>query len=89
MCLLQEEKPKTDNCHGLVPESYVTLNPPEVSKNLALKKTAGPATPMKKKPFVRLLPTELAECITTETEQVCQDLGRQNYPFTNHKQIFS
>lgn len=44
---------------------------------------------MKKKPFIPLLPIELAEYITTETEQVCQDLGRQNYPFTNHKQIRS
>lgn len=68
---------------------WVTLNPPEVSENLALKKTAGLAIAKKKKPFAPLLPTELVECILTETKQVCQDLGRQNYPFTDNKQICS
>lgn len=71
------------------PNPGVTLNPTEVSENLALKKTTGPATAMKKKLFVPLLPTVLVECILTETKQVCQDLCRQNYPFTNNKQICS
>lgn len=89
MYLLQERKPKTDNYHGLVPESCVTLNPPGVSENWSLKKTIGPAIAMKKKTFSPLLPTELVECILTETKQVCQDLCRQNYAFTNNKQICS
>lgn len=65
---------------------HVTLNPSEVSKNMASKKTTGPSIPAKKKPFAPLLPTELVECILTEAEP---DLCRQNYPFTNNKQICS
>lgn len=65
----------------------VTWNPPEVSENWVLKKTIEPTIPMKKKPFSFLFPTKLEECVLTETEQVCQDLCRQNYPFTNNKQI--
>lgn len=85
MPLLKEGEPKTSNYHGLVPGSGVSLNPPKVSDNLALKETIGPAIAMKKKPFSPLLPTELVECSLTETKQVCQDLCRQNYAFTHNK----
>lgn len=86
-CKRKCQKPIITMAQSLYP--YISLNSPEVSKNLFLNKTVGPVIPMKKKPFVPLLPTELPECITIETEQVCQDLCRQNYPFTNHKQICS
>lgn len=72
-----------------IPNPHVTLNHLKVSENLDLKRTTGPAIPMKKNPFASLLPTELAEYILTKTKQVCQGLCRQNYPFTNNKQICS
>lgn len=86
-CRRESQNPIITMASSLNP--WVTLNPPEVSENLALKKTAGLAIAKKKKPFAPLLPTELVECILTETKQVCQDLGRQNYPFTDNKQICS
>lgn len=42
---------------------------------------------MEKKPFALRLPTELGEYTLTEAHQICQDLCKQNYPFTNSKQI--
>lgn len=65
----------------------VALNPLVVSENLALKQTAESTIPMEKKPFALWLPTELGEYTLTETHQICQDLCKQNYPFTNSKQI--
>ena len=63
----------------------VALNPLVGSRNLALKQTAESTIPMEKKPFALRLPTELGEYTLTETHQICQDLCKQNYPFTNSK----
>lgn len=68
---------------------YVALNLLVVSKNLALKQTAESTIPMEKKLFALLLPTELAEYTLTETNQGGQDPCKQNYPFTNSKQIYA
>lgn len=65
----------------------VALNPLVVHRNLALKQTAESTIPMEKKPFALRLPTELGEYTLTEAHQICQDLCKQNYPFTNSKQI--
>lgn len=86
-CRRESQNPTITMAQSLNP--CVRLNPPAVSENLALKRTTGSAIPTKKKPFAPLLPTELAEYILTEAKQVCQDLCKQNYPFTNNKQIYS
>lgn len=76
MYLPQDRKPKTDDYHGLVPESGVTLNPLGGQLKLGLAKDYRNSHCDGKKPFALLLPTELVECILTETKQVCQDLCR-------------
>jgi hypothetical protein len=89
MYLLQKGKPKTGNYHALVPESLCNIKSSCGQWKFSLKKDYRISHSMKKKPFAPLLPTELAEYILTETKQVCQDLCKQSYPFTNNKQIFT